>query len=337
MRRIADICVIVAIVFSMLYLTCTLPVLLYLLIIKGMDGLSLVRSGRLAQCFLWGVAACLICFEIPSSPWVEEALKVLPLVVAIYRGRSAFLSQAVLYGAAVGAGFACLENILYVAFSDGFTLGDAIVRGFGTSLLHIGCTLLAASSAMLACRVARRWTAATRIAFSLTALLPSMAIHYLYNSFFLPEYIQMALVVCLVTILVMYIFNLDSRLTVKWLDSCISNDVSLLQSIRKGQLQNTNAGQYLLAARDHFQKEVFFDICVYLGLYLELSIAAKSRMIMKDAGMDIRPSAQEHKLNSSKIEELSCLKKRIGKAGQMFLAPLVHQRTVDDWVISELL
>jgi len=321
----------------MLYLTSTLPILLYLLLIKGMDGLSLVRPGRLAECFLWGVGACLFCYEIPSSPSVEEVMKALPLIVAILRGRSAFLSEAVLYGAALGAGFAFLENILYVAFSDGFTIGDAIVRGFGTSLLHIGCTLLAASFAMLSCRLARKRTIAIRAAVSLAGLLPSVAIHYIYNSFLLPEYIQMTIVVCFVTILAMCIFNLDSRLTIKWLDSCISNDISLLQSIRKGQLQNTNAGQYLLAAGEHFQKEAFFDICVYLGLYLELSIAAKSRMIMKEAEMDIRMSEQEHKSNNDKIMELSCLRKRIGKAGMLFLSPLVDSRAVDDWVISELL
>jgi len=321
----------------MLYLTCTLPVLLYLLLIKGMDGLSLVRPWRLAECFLWGVAACLICFEILSSPSVEEILKAFPLIVAIHRGRTAFLSEAVLCGSAVGAGFACLENILYVAFSDGFTFGDAIVRGFGTSFLHIGCTLLSACSAMLACRVVRKSTVTLRIAFSLTGLLPSIALHYLYNGFLLPEYIQMVIVIVSVTILILCIFNLDSILTVKWLDRCVTNDISLLQSIRKGQLQKTNAGQYLMTARDHFQKEVFFDICVYLGLYLELSIAAKSRMIMKEAGMDIRLNEQEHKLNNDKIKELSCLKKRIGKAGQMFLAPLADPSSVDDWAISELL
>lgn len=321
----------------MLYLTSTLPILIYFLLIKGMDGMSLVRPGRLAECFLWGVLACLICFETPSSWSVEEVLKVLPLLVGILRGRAAFLSEAVLYGAAVGAGFAFLENILYVSFSDVFTFGDALVRGFGTALLHMGCTLLAACAAMLACRVAHKRTMAVRVVFALVGLLPSLALHGLYNRFLLPEFIQMVLVVCVVTVGVLGIFELDNRLTVKWLDKCLTSDVYLLQSIRKGQLLKTNAGRYLLAARERFQTDVYIDICAYLGLFLELSIAAKTRMMKREAGLDIQLDEEERKSNKEQITELSFLRKRIGKAGLLFLAPLVDVKAVDDWVIAELL
>jgi len=310
---------------------------MYLLVIKGLDGLSLVRAGRIAECICWGIISCLICYLLPTSPIIEEILKLLPILVACHRRRLAFLSEAVLCGAASGAGFALLENILYVALDDGFTFVDALIRGFGTSLLHIGCTLLAACCAMLICRLARKWNIIARIAASLCGLLPSIALHLLYNGSFLRESLQMAILICIVTLAVAFLFELDRRLTDKWLDKCISTDISLLQSIRNGQLSETNEGQYLMMAKDRFQKEVFFDICVYLSLYLELSISAKSRMIMKDAGMNIRLSEEERKKNSDKITELKCLRKRIGKAGQIFLSPLVDPRAVDEWALEELL
>ena len=60
-------------------------------------------------------------------------------------------------------------------------------------------------------------------------------------------------------------------------------------------------------------------------------------MIMRDAGMDI-PLTEEQKLrNREKIRELGNLRKSIGRAGLLFLSPIVDMKTTDSWAIDELI
>jgi len=330
----------------MQYLISLFPILIYFVLIKGFDGFSLTRWSRMYKCFAWGVFSCVACFylgkvtdfESPFGfPLIEELVKCIPLIFAIHWNRTAFLSETILYGTAVGAGFAFLENILYIVFSEGFLLGDAVLRGFGTALLHMGCTALYACTVITVSRRLIHRSLAIKFLFSVLAVIPACAIHLLYNLFLLPEFIQMILTVILIIAMIMQIFSIDNRFIHKWLDICISNDIALAKAIKDGNLKSTNAGRYLISAKDKFQPEVFFDICVYLGLYLEVSIAAKSRMIMKEAGMEIPMTDAEHRENHDKIVEMTNLKKAIGPSGIFFLSPLVNSKAVDEWVMTELL
>jgi len=323
-----------------------LPIALYFALIKGFDGFSLAKWHRLVECLLWGVFSCFACFILGKLcnfntkfifPLIEEYVKCLPLIVTVHRNRSAFLSETILYGSATGAGFAFLENILYIVFNDNFLLGDAFLRGFGTALLHMGCTALFACTILTVSRVFRKSPLPVKLSLSVFAVIPAYTIHMLYNLFLLPEFIQMIIAVIVIIALIAEIYNIDNKLIHKWLDLCINNDVSLIKAIREGNLSSTNAGLYLMLAKEKFQPEVFFDICVYLGLYLEVSIAAKSRMIMKEAGFEIPMTEKEHQENLSKIRELANLKKMIGPSGILFLSPLVNSKAVDEWAMTELL
>ncbi len=328
------------------YFVSILPLVLYLALIKGFDGFSLTKWSRMVECFVWGLATCVICFFLGSIvetdselgfPVIEELIKCLPLVVAVCRRRTAFFSETVMYGAAIGSGFALLENILYVYFNPQFTLGDAFLRGFGTALLHIGCSALFASAALLVNRAISRKPAAIKLFLCVFAGIPSFAIHFVYNLFLLPEMLQLVITVVLIITLICAIYAIDESLIHKWLDLCISNDVTLYTAIKSGDLKNTNAGHYLMEAKERFQPEVFFDICVYLGLYLEVSIAAKSRMIMKEAGVDCPIDDAQHKENKAKLSELASLRATIGTSGMLFLSPLVNSKAVDEWVMNELI
>lgn len=330
----------------MLYLICILPILIYFLFIKGMDGFALASWQKIVECFVWGLFCCVFGFFIGrivdvdndwSFPILEEIIKVLPLAVAIFRKRSAFFAEVLIYGTAVGAGFSLLENILYVNLNLSFTFGDALLRGFGTSLLHMGCTSLCASCILLGSRYVINKSLAMKVLAVILALVPSCAIHFTYNLFLLPELLQMVLAMGLIIGLFVLIYAFDRKKIHDWLDSCISNDISLLRAIKEGRLSDTSAGEYLLKMKDTFKPEVFFDVCVYLGLYLELTIAAKSRMILKEAEMDEPLPEEEHAQNLAKIQELACLEKNIGKSGLLVLSPIIDKKTTDGWVIEELL
>jgi len=328
------------------YVISLVPIALYFILIKGMDGFSLAKWRRISECLIWGIFSCFLCLMegmvlnekfTDNFPIVEEIIKGLPLVIAIYKNRSAFFAESLIYGAAVGAGFSLAENILYVSFNPGFQLGDAILRGVGTSLLHIGCTALLATIVLVFNRIVKEKHWCIKALSAIAASLPAIVIHFVYNMFLLPEFVQMVSVVVIFIALFIILYQTDEKLIHKWLDLCISNDIALLTSMKKGMLQSTNAGKYLLMAKEKFQPDVFFDICVYLGLYLELSIAAKSRMIMKESGLEIRLSPEEHSSNKAKLTELHSLRSSIGTSGILLLRPFINEKAADEWAMSELL
>jgi len=330
----------------MIYVISLVPIILYFILIKGMDGFSLAKWQRIAECYVWGAFSCLLCLGAgiilnekftDQFPIVEEIVKGLPLVIAIFKNRSAFFAESLIYGAAIGAGFSSIENILYVFYNSEFQLGDAILRGVGTSLLHIGCTSLFATIVLVFNRSIKEKHWSLKSLAAMVSIIPSIVIHFVYNLFLLPEFIQMVAVVIVFIALFIILYQIDEKLIHRWLDLCISNDIALFTSMKKGMLQSTNAGQYLLVAKEKFQPDVFFDICVYLGLYLELSIAAKSRMIMKESGLDIPTNAEEHQANKSKLIELNNLRKSIGTAGILLLRPFINEKAADEWAMSELL
>lgn len=330
----------------LLYVIALFPIIVYVLVVKAMDGFSLTSWKRLIPGFIWGMFCCGALFisarateydNSVLSTFLEEFLKCIPLVWAICRKRVAFFAEALIYGTVIGAGFAFLENICYVILLPGFSLGDAILRGFGTAVLHMGCTALYAVSAITVTRMmAGKTFPITFIACS-CAVIPYFTIHCVYNLFLLPEFLQLVLVILLMIVLLIVIYDIDGKLIHKWLDSCISNDISLLASIRDGHLKDTSAGKYLMEMRRKFQPEVFFDICTYLDLYLEMSIAAKSRMIMMEAGMDVPVTPEAHQENLDRLAELKALRKNIGVSGLMVLHPVIDEKAVDEWVIGELL
>lgn len=330
----------------MLYLIALLPILLYVLCIKAMDGFSIASWKRLLGWFVWGILVCLALFGFARltswefgfwAPFLEELLKASLLVIMIMRKRVAFFAEALIYGTAAGAGFAFLENITYVSVISNFSLGDAILRGFGTAILHMGCTALYASVAVTMARVLAAKHGLWKAGACLLSLVPSFCIHFVYNLFLIPEYFQLILVIAVMMGLFVVIYDIDGRLIHKWLDSCISNDISLLASMKTGHLRDTAAGEYLMDVRKKIDTEVFFDICAYLGLYLELSISAKSRMILKEADIKIPVDRKVHQENIEKMKELKSLRKNIGLSGLMVLKPIINEKAVDSWVLDELL
>ena len=75
------------------------------------------------------------------TPVTEEVLKALPLlyyalVISDKRERLFTASMS------IGIGFAVLENAYFLLNSDHFTILSAVVRAFGTGLMHGMCTLL---------------------------------------------------------------------------------------------------------------------------------------------------------------------------------------------------
>lgn len=332
----------------MLYAISLFPILLYLLLIRSLDGFALSSIRKFLPYFCFGFIICAVLFALAQLlgrelSWeivlIEEMLKYLPVAIILYRHRISFFTETIVYGAAVGAGFATAENLLYVFLNSAeFTIGDSIIRGFGTALLHIGCTALASSLGLVVSKlVHHKIPKPAQFAVIMCAVLPSLLIHFLYNLFLLPVFLQLILVVAVMIPMFFIINDIDNRIIHRWLDLCINNDIALLAAMKEGKLKETAAGKYLMSIQEKFQPERFFDIWNYVCLFLELSIAAKSRMILKEAGLDIPLDEKDHQENLKKIAEWKALHKIIGPAATMALNPIISIKSADKWVIHELL
>lgn len=82
-------------------------------------------------------------FELTTivTPVSEEILKALPILffaMVVSDKRDTLLTAAM----ATGIGFGVLENAFFLVSSDSFNLVDAVIRAFGTALMHGMCTLL---------------------------------------------------------------------------------------------------------------------------------------------------------------------------------------------------
>ena len=80
-------------------------------------------------------------FTIIATPITEEILKATPILVfaVLVSDKKETLFTASM---ATGVGFAVLENAYYLLNDTSFNMFDAVIRAFGTGLMHGMCTLL---------------------------------------------------------------------------------------------------------------------------------------------------------------------------------------------------
>ena len=80
-------------------------------------------------------------FTIIVTPITEEILKAMPILIyaTMISDKKETLFTASM---ATGIGFAVLENAFYLLNDPSFNMMDAIIRAFGTGLMHGMCTLL---------------------------------------------------------------------------------------------------------------------------------------------------------------------------------------------------
>lgn len=328
-----------------------LPTLAYLLLLKAMDVFSMIKWHKLGISILYGMLSTILALAISRgyalcagasweavwvSPLIEEVLKAAPLILFImFSHRIAFLCEAMIYGAAVGAGFALAENGLYLYYNPEMTLLTAIVRGFSTALLHLGCTALVASLALqIVEKIRHRSNSISAIV--ILSFVPSWLLHTFYNSMILDPYLLIFLVIAGMLALFYLIGRWNEQSTVDWLDVSMTTHVALLTALREGHLEETKAGQYLISIKERCDSEVFFDMVVYMQLYIELLIEAKSRVLLHEVGLDKEPTTTaEKEKREDKYRELKTLETRIPRFNRILLRPILHYDKADYWAIDE--
>lgn len=328
-----------------LYTLALIPIVLFLVVVIWMDAFSLTKKRRLIFCGVSGGICFLLTLLIGSitlktafffTPYltaiIAELLKGLPLLYLVHNRKIVMMGDATIYGSAVGAGYAILENI-HIVMSEAFTPGLAIMLGFEAAVMHIGCSSLLAYGLIIAKQETSLHSYTVRNLGVVFVFAITITIHIIHNVVPIPPIILTSVLVVYFILSKRHIFKKNEKVIHKWIDQCLNNDVALLASIRKGELTRTNAGKYLLSIKDAFSPEVFFDLCCFITEYLELSITAKSNLLLRQSGFPVQQDEQ----TKTRIAELKALRQHIGKAGVQAVSPIVDIEDVDRWAVEALL
>ncbi|MBR5906598.1 MAG: PrsW family intramembrane metalloprotease [Bacteroidales bacterium] len=338
------------------FIAALFPVVLYIVLVYVLDRFALLSKVQLLVMVVLGMITALICFGLfwlldsvvsPGVsdylyPVLEESVKAIPLMALARRKKMVFFIDSIICGAAIGGGFSILENIFYLVMGEPLAFGTALFRGLEVALIHMGCSAMVAEACMFIVRLGSRGKVGLHVKISdnlvvLVLLIAAPLLHVLHNNLQLNPIIQFVLIFGSMAGLLLWTYQYDAEMINRWLDRGLDKQIALIGAIQEGQLVDTPTGQYLMSVKDSFPAEVFFDIICYVQLYLELSVASKSRYLLKEAGLDEPIQAGEKQSILDKYSEFNILEKRLSKSARMAIAPVVKFYPADRRALDELL
>jgi hypothetical protein len=259
------------------------------------------------------------------------------------RKKIVFFIDSVICGAAVGGGFSILENIFYLLWGDGMGLGTVLFRGLEVALVHMGCSAIVAAGLMLIVRMieysrSRSVVKKSDIAMSVFLLSEAPVLHVFHNTFHFVPLVQFLLVTGTLGGLLVWTYFYDVEMIHSWIDTGLDKQLNLLDSIKAGHLDDTSTGKFLESVKDAFPPEDFFDIICYVQLHVELSVASRSRVMLRESGLERElPLTDEMKeLILSQYTEYKLLEKRLGHAARMTIAPIVKYDPAEYKALEDL-
>jgi RsiW-degrading membrane proteinase PrsW (M82 family) len=262
------------------------------------------------------------------APFIEEIAKGLILVYLIHRARVGFPVDAAIFGFAVGTGFAVIENIYYLGLLADSHLVVWLVRGFGTAVMHGGTTAMFGIVAKTLVEKKAHWGP---MAY-LPGLALVVAVHSVFNHFFLTPVLSTALILLGLPPLLFLVFARSEEALRSWLDVGFDADAELLELIHSGDFSDSKVGRYLHSLKERFHGPVVADLLCYLRLHTELSLRAKGVLMMREAGFR-EPLDEDVRAG---LEELDYLGRSIGRTGKLAMAPFLGAGGKEIWQLSML-
>lgn len=262
------------------------------------------------------------------APLVEEALKGAVIVMLVRTHRIGFLVDAAIFGVAVGAGFAMIENLYYLSALADAHVGVWIVRGFGTAVMHGGVQAIFA--VMLLAITDRRGR--TDLQAFVPALLAAAVVHSAFNHFVLPPIYQTLLVLLSLPPLMLLVFRRSEKAVEGWLGAGFDADSELLELINSGEFGGSPVGNYLNQLRSRFRGEVVADLLCYLRLHVELALRAKGVLMMREGGFEVEVDEPTR----AKFEEMDYLERSVGPTALLAMKPFLHMSRKDLWQLYML-
>lgn len=320
-----------------------LPVILFLAALFLMDSFKLVPVRSVAAALAGGAVAALAALWLHQdvlpldgaspqfvsryvAPITEEAAKGLLVVLLIAAGRVGFLVDAAVLGFAIGAGFAVVENVVYLRTLSNAPFALWLVRGLGTAMLHGATTAIVAMITRE--RMDRRMDRRNWLPL---AFLPGFAlaviIHSASNHLLLQPVAQALIIMMMLPAIVVWIFDRSERATREWVSAGLDLDLEVLQLVVSNQFAVTRFGEYLQQLRARFPGAVVADMYCLLRLELELAVQAKALVMARGAGLEL-PADDD--LDAA-LAERDYLQRSIGRTGLLALRPLQVTSYRDQW------
>lgn len=263
-----------------------------------------------------------------GAPVIEELFKAVYIVFLIKSKRIGFLVDAAIYGFAIGAGFALVENIYYLKYLQDANIFLWILRGLGTAVMHGGTT--AAMGIMSKNAADRGFTEKFHI--FLPGIIVAIVIHGFFNNFIFSPVVTTVLQLILLPLVIVVVFSRSEKSLQFWLEVGLDTDVLLLDMITTGNISETKIGRYLDSLKDRFSGEIVADMLCLLRIHLELSVRAKGILMLREAGFE--PSADPEIREN--FEEMRYLEKSIGKTGRLAISPFLHTSSRELWQLHML-
>jgi Predicted membrane protein len=327
------------------FIVSLLPVFLFLLFLIFIDSFKLVKVKDVFICILFGVIAAGAAYVLNSNllpllstdilyysryaaPVVEEILKVLFLIFLIKKNKIGFIVDGSILGFAIGAGFSSAENMYYLNAISASDLFVWIVRGLGTAIMH-GITTSSVAIIVMG-YLGRHEKIKTIIYFY--GIIVAVVIHSVYNHFFVSPFVSAIVILAVLPLAMSAMFQFNDISLRKWLEVEFDTEARLLEMINKGLFAETKAGKFLLTIKNKFPAEVVIDILCYMKIYLELSIRAKSILLLQEAGFN----SEKDPALEDKLKEFKYLQKNIGKTGMLAISPVLRFKRKDLWKINLL-
>jgi protease PrsW len=271
-----------------------------------------------------------------GAPLVEEPLKAALMVWLFYRNRIGFMIDAAIAGFAIGAGFSLIENIIYLYnFAATANEGVWLVRGFGTAVMHGAAT---AAFGVVGQFLLERRSSIEKGRYRinpvifLPGLIVAILIHGLYNHFPDQPLLAMTLVLFLAPLSLVLIFFKSEHAAHKWLLTEFETHEHMLEDMRAGRLQTTEAGRFILTLSERFELTVVVAAFEYLKTYTELALMAEETLLDHEEGR-AAPAARDVRAEFQRLHELE---RQMGAAALMALRPHLRFSRRELWEIHEL-
>ena len=321
------------------------PVIIFLVFLNFFDSYKLVKPrfivftiavgafiaflGYMINTFLLNVfASDTTMYSSFGAPIIEELLKASYVIYLIQSKKVGFMVDAGIYGFAIGAGFACVENVYYLHELHDPNILLWVIRGFGTAVMHGGTTAI---FGIISKDLSDRYPSKRLLVF-LPGGAIMMMIHSFFNLFFLPPITETFLTLTLLPFLLFLVFKRSEQSTRTWLGVGLDADIEILHLIMTGNLSESNIGKYLHSLQEKFPGEIIVDMLCLLRLHTELAIRSKGILMMREAGFRTTPDPEI----IEKFAELQYLEKNIGKTGKIAIMPFLHTASRDLWQIYML-
>lgn len=271
-----------------------------------------------------------------AAPVVEETMKGALVLLLFARNRIGFMIDAAISGFAIGAGFSLVENVIYLYDYMGVaSLGVWLVRGFGTAVMH--------GAATAAFGVIGQWITerqmrieGARYRFHPLAFAPGLVaailIHGLYNHFPDQPILSMAVVLVAAPMSLVLVFSKSEHAAHRWLVDEYETHEHMLEDIRRGRYDTSEAGRFILTLSERFSPRVVSEAFEYLKLHTQLMADAEQTLIAHEEGA-AAPARRDVRAEFDRLHELE---KHIGRSALMAIRPHLQLSRHELWEMHEL-